>query len=223
MSAHPHLKANRASSARGGGGGGGRQRVSAAAAADTVGGTGGPRDGRRRVAPPPPRDPWSGMDADSDVSRGVLLGGAKGAAEEGPPEELGGFEAGEFSRGDDDGSTLSDSGRSLEPGQARSPPVRRSWQEGVTLASAEDVGVSSGRDGAGDGERFGLGAPWLRHRNVAASEDTAYSAGEASSGAELGEQDLDDFAVEEQCGEEDRASRPLKALAVGTGSSATRR
>lgn len=220
MSAHPHLKANRVY-ARGGGGDRRRQRVSVAAAADAIGGAGGSGDRRRR------RPPLSGMDAEDGASRRALLGGAEGAREDGLPEEeeLDLFEAGCYGRGDDGSpSALSGSGCSLEPGQARSP-ARHSWQEKLARASAGCAGVSGG------GEQFGLGAPWLQRRDVPASEDTAYSAGEASSGAELGEtpppafldQHLDDSAAEEGQREEGPASRPLKVLAVGTGSSEARR
>eukprot|EP00752_Nemacystus_decipiens_P005969 g5391.t1 len=219
MSAHPHLKANRASSARGG-----RYR---AASADTVGRVGGSGVGRRLVAPP--RESMSAMDADGGVSRRVLLGATEGAGEEKWPAEDGVYETGGVNRGDGDGSALSDSGCSLEPGQAR-PPVRRSWQERVSLVSAGGVGVGSGRGGRGEGERFRLGAPWLQHRSAAGSEDTAYSAGETSSGAELGEtppafveQDLEDLAAEEERREGGPASRPLKALGLRTGSFETRR
>lgn len=220
MSAHPRLKANRASAR------GGRRKISGAAA--TVRGVGGSGDGRRRVARP--REPLLGVDTDEGVSRRVLPGSFGGAGEERFSEEFAVYETGGVCRGDDDGSALSDGGCSLEPGQAR-PPMRNSWQEKVSRTRAGVGGVSSSRGDGGGGEQFGPGASWLRHRDVAASEDTAYSSGEASSEAEQGEtpaaffeQHLDDFEADEEGREQGPASqRPLKALTIGVGSSETRR
>lgn len=141
---------------------------------------------------------------------------------------MGGFDARDASRGDDDiRSSLSDnSGCSLEPGQA-CPPMRRSWHGRFSHASAGDVGYGI-RGGGG-----GLGPSWLRQPQLA-YEDTASSAGEASSGAELGEtpppavfeEDLNGFFDGDGGGREgpggrgeDRASRPLVALKVGAGAS----
>lgn len=133
-------------------------------------------------------------------------------------EEGGGPESWGVDRGDDHGSSLSDI---LEPGQVRSP-LRYSWH-----GRAGDGGGGGGGGGGG----IGLGPSWLRQRTAEASEDTASSAGEASSGAELGEaaaadvfdQHFDDFSADREQGGEKRASRPLVALKVGAGSPASRR
>ncbi len=219
MSAHPRLKANRASAR-----GGGRKKAAAAAADDDagrIGGAGGVR--RSDTAPGPP-------EAVSDSAGGVskLRRDSDRAVEEGgggPVSSWG------FDRGDDLGS--SSLGDSLEPGQACSP-LRYPWH-----GSAGDVGVGGhnraggggGDGGGGGGGGLGLGPSWLRQRAVEGCEDTASSAGEASSGAELGEaaaadvfdQHFDGFSADGGRGRENRASRPLVALKVGAGSPASRR
>ncbi|CAM9562481.1 unnamed protein product [Ectocarpus fasciculatus] len=114
--------------------------------------------------------------------------------------------------GGDAGSppSLSDSGQSLEPGQAAQ---RRSWQAGD---APRGPGVASGGVGA-------AGASWLRHHLSTASEGTgSCSAGEASSGAEMGEappalseEDLDGFLEGGGGRGWNRSSRPMVALKVG--------
>lgn len=134
-------------------------------------------------------------------------------------EEIGGFEIRDVGRGDANGSSLSGSGCSLEPGQAY-PPMRRSWQGCVSQASAG--GVERDIHGERSGGQIGLGPSWLRLRQVA-SEDTSSSVGEASSGAELGE--IRSAFVECEGGRregsggrgEDHALRPLVALNVDAG------
>ncbi|CAM9188640.1 unnamed protein product [Ectocarpus sp. 4 AP-2014] len=202
MSAHPRLKrgGNRGSS-RGG-------CVKAPLHAQTDdgkgcsggvdGGGGGRRRGSRSLGGPFPGT--------------VRENGDGGLGRPGFPEQNAGFvvEIGGGVGGDGGSPSLSDSGQSLEPGQAAQ---RLSWHGDD---ARRGFGVASGRVGVAR-------ASWLHHHISTASEVTGSSSvGEASSGAEMGEappvlseEDLDGFLDEGGGREWDRSSRPMVALKVG--------
>lgn len=113
--------------------------------------------------------------------------------------------------GDAGSPSLSDSGQSLEPGQAEQ---WRSWQ-------GDDARRGLGVAGGGVGV---AGASWLRRHLSTTSEGTgSCSVGEASSGAEMGEvppalseeEDLDGFLEEGGGRGWGLSSRPMVALKVG--------
>lgn len=211
MSAHPRLRGGKGvnrESSRGGGRG-----VRAPLHAETgdgngfsggLAGGGGGRRRRRRGGSRSPGGPLPGTFR--EIGDGGL--GRPGFPEQstGLDVEIGGCVGG------DAGSppSLSDSGQSLEPGQAAQ---RRSWQAGD---APRGPGVASGGVGA-------AGASWLRHHLSTASEGTgSCSAGEASSGAEMGEappalseEDLDGFLEGGGGRGWNRSSRPMVALKVG--------
>lgn len=240
MSAHPRLRTNRGSAS-----GGGRSKASAAvgtagttsitATRGVSGVSGGRQQGSTRS-----RELFLGpvRNKDFGTPRGARLQPSARARGGGFPEAIGSFGAGDGGRDDDDdadvGSSLSDnSGCSLEPGQAcPNPPTRRSWQSRFSHASAGNVGVDIRGGGGGSGQ-IGRGPSWLRQPQVP-SEDTASSAGETSSGAEVGEtlptavfleEGLDGLFGEgggwesQGGGGGDRALRPLVALKIGAGAS----
>ncbi|CAN0222747.1 unnamed protein product [Ectocarpus sp. 6 AP-2014] len=202
MSAHPRLKrgGNRGSSR------GGRVKTPLHAQTDdgkgcsggVAGGGGGRRRGSRSLGGPFP---------------GTVLENGDGVlGRPGFPEQNAGLgvEIGGGVGGGGGSPSLSDSGQSLEPGQT---VQRLSWHGDD---ARRGLGVASGRVGV-------AGASWLRHHISTASEETgSCSAGEASSGAEMGEappalsgEDLDGFLEEGGGREWDRSSRPMVALKVG--------
>ncbi|CBN74090.1 hypothetical protein Esi_0012_0173 [Ectocarpus siliculosus] len=203
MSAHPRLKrgGNRGSS-RGG-------HVKAPLHAQTddgkgcSGGVAGSGGGGRRRGSRSLGGPFPGT---------VRENGDGGLRRPGFPEQSAGLgvEIGGGVGGDAGSPSLSDSGQSLEPGQTAQ---RLSWHGDD---ARRGLGVASGGVGV-------AGASWLRHHISTASEGTgSCSAGEASSGAEMGEappalseEDLDGFLEEGGGREWDRSSRPMVALKVG--------
>lgn len=202
MSAHPRLRTGRnRGSSRGG-------RIKAPLHTQTddgmgvgggvAGGGGARRRGSRSLGGPFPGK--------------VRENGDGGLGRPGFPEQNAGLgvEIGGCVRGGGGSPSLSDSGQSLEPGQAAQ---RLSWRGDD---SRRGLGVASGGVGV-------AGTSWLRHHISTSSEGTgSCSAGEASSGAEMGEappalseEDLDGFLEEGGGRGWDRSWRPMVALKVG--------
>ncbi|CAN0206985.1 unnamed protein product [Scytosiphon promiscuus] len=219
MSAHPHLEANRPpvrgpreqADARGGNGGAG--------AFDEWG----LYDGQRRAGSLREGSAGITLQMDDRLSRTWGLRPPQPTIKPTCPKEKSTSEN-RVSNGDSETST-GDSGPTLEPGQAHIS-VRRSWQGSLMLGSDGHRGICGRGAGA---DEIQPGFSWHRQRQ-AASEDSAPSVGEASSGVEMGEATFAGASMDELSsdagvtgkkreGTGARNMRPLVAMKAGAGSS----